>query len=173
MHYASYILFYNILPTNTYYIKYNCAVCVHTIKFCILLSIILRCSRRDGEEDNYMYTHIYIYMRLLVKFSFCLAMLLLGVVLSRSFPMPFKGSFREGLEVPRSDFQYKTCQYQRRSQVSNESGTLGMVPKLFNASRSPLKGDIFNKYPLYQVYVGLNYYGYHPKSTTIFAAIQL
>ena len=107
-------------------------------------------------------------MRLLVKFYFCLAMLLLGVVLSQSFLMSFKGSFREGLEVPRSDFQYKTCQCQRRSQVSSESGTLGMVPTLFNAPKSPLKGDIFSKYPLYQVYMGLIYYGYHPKGTTIF-----
>ena len=34
-------------------------------------------------------------------------------------------------------------------------GTLGMVPKLFNPPRSPLKGDVPNKYPLYKMYMGL------------------
>ena len=35
------------------------------------------------------------------------------------------------------------------------AGTLRMVPWLFNPPRSPSKGDIPYKYPLYQVYMGL------------------
>ena len=35
------------------------------------------------------------------------------------------------------------------------SGTLGMVPWLFNTPRSPLEGGMPNKYPLYKVYMGL------------------
>ena len=126
--YASYILFPHILRTNMYYIKYTCAVCFHTINFhsINLHCIILKYNRRDGEENNNVV-------------SFSLAMLLLGVVLSQSFPMPFKGSFRVGLEVPRSDFQYKTCQCQR--------------PK------KPFK------YQLYRGYMGLTITGTIPRVT--------
>ena len=34
-------------------------------------------------------------------------------------------------------------------------GTLGMVSELFIPSRSPVKGDIPNEYPLGKVYMGL------------------
>ena len=42
-------------------------------------------------------------------------------------------------------------------------GTLGMVPYLFNPPRSPLKGNIPNKYPLYMVYMGLIIKGTIPR----------
>ena len=46
---------------------------------------------------------------------------------------------------------------------TESAGTLGMVPSLFNSPRSPLKGDIPNKYPLYKVYMGLIVKGTIPR----------
>ena len=49
------------------------------------------------------------------------------------------------------------------------AGTLGWYPSCLKPPRSPLEGDIPNRYPLYKVYMGLIIKGtIHPKGTTIF-----
>ena len=43
------------------------------------------------------------------------------------------------------------------------AGTLGWYPSCLSPPRSPLKGDIPNKYPLYKVYMGLIIKGTIPR----------
>ena len=53
------------------------------------------------------------------------------------------------------------------------SGTLGMVPWLFNTPRSPLEGGMPNKYPLYKVYMGLIIKGTIPRVPAFFLWLKL
>ena len=66
--------------------------------------------------------------------------------------------------TPRSDGAVGvTCGVKASCECCNGSGTLGMVPLLFNHPRSPLKGYIPNKYPLHKVYMGLIIKGTIPR----------
>ena len=50
-----------------------------------------------------------------------------------------------------------------KTHLRENGGTLKMVPYLFNPPRSPLKGNLYNKYPLYKVYIGLIIKGTIPR----------
>ena len=81
-------------------------------------------------------------------------------------------SFREGnpIKVQNVNPQNVFCCF---IQMEN-AGTLGWYPSSLSPPRSPLKGDIPNKYPLYKVYIwGWLLRGPHPKGfPTIFPMIH-